>query len=39
MDSNYNNLQQFNTQNQMLSLQRAQDENEVLTLKKYYGIE
>jgi mannitol-specific phosphotransferase system IIBC component len=39
MDSNYNDLQQFNTQNQLLSLQRAGDENEVLTLKKYYGIE
>ena len=39
MDSNYNDLQQFNTQNEMLSLQRAQDENEVLTLKKYYGIQ
>jgi hypothetical protein len=38
MDSNYNDLQQFNTQNQLLSLQRAQDENEVLTLKQYYGI-
>lgn len=39
MDSNYNDLEQFNTQNQLLSLQRAQAENEVLTLKKYYGIE
>jgi mannitol-specific phosphotransferase system IIBC component len=39
MDTNYNDLQQFNTQNQMLSLQRAGDENEVLTLKKYYGIQ
>lgn len=39
MDTNYNDLEQFNTQNEMLSLQRARDENEVLTLKKYYGIE
>ena len=39
MDNNYNDLEQFNAQNQLLSLQRAQDENEVLTLKKYYGIE
>jgi hypothetical protein len=39
MDTNYNDLQQFNSQNQMLSLQRAKDENEVLTLKKYYGIQ
>jgi hypothetical protein len=39
MDSNYNDLQQFNNQNKLLSLQRASDENEVLTLKKYYGID
>jgi mannitol-specific phosphotransferase system IIBC component len=39
MDTNYNDLQQFNTQKEMLSLQKAQSENEVLTLKKYYGIE
>jgi hypothetical protein len=38
MDTNYNDLQQFNNQNAILSLQRANDENEVLTLKKYYGI-
>ncbi|MBS1503477.1 MAG: conjugal transfer protein TraI [Bacteroidetes bacterium] len=39
MDSNYNDLQQFTTQNEMLSIQRAEDENEELTLKQYYGIE
>jgi hypothetical protein len=39
MDTNYNDMQQFNNQNEMLSLQRASDENEVLTLKKYYGIQ
>jgi len=39
MDGNYNDLQRFTTENQLLSLQRAQDENEVLTLKQYYGIE
>jgi len=38
MDTNYNDLQKFNSENQMLSLQRANDENEVLTLKQYYGI-
>ncbi|HEY9002021.1 MAG TPA: conjugal transfer protein TraI, partial [Mucilaginibacter sp.] len=38
MDTNYNDLQEFTTQNQMLSIQRAEDENEVLTLKQYYGI-
>lgn len=39
MDANYNDLQQFNTQNELLSLQRAHDENEVETLKRYYGID
>jgi hypothetical protein len=39
MDINYNDLQQFNNQNKILSLERAGDENEVITLKKYYGIE
>ena len=39
MDGSYNDLQQFSSQNQILSLQRAKDENEVLTLKKYYGIQ
>jgi hypothetical protein len=38
MDGNYNDLQEFTTQNEMLSIQRAEDENEVLTLKQYYGI-
>jgi hypothetical protein len=38
MDSNYNDMQQFNNQNKILSFQRASDENEVITLKKYYGI-
>lgn len=39
MDSNYSDLQRFTTENQLLSLQRSQDENEVLTLKQYYGID
>ena len=39
MDTNYNDLQQFNSENEMLSLQRANDNNEVLTLKQYYGIQ
>jgi len=39
MDSNYNDMERFNTENEMLSLDRAQDENEVLTLKQYYGIQ
>jgi hypothetical protein len=38
LDGNYSDLKQFNAQNEMLSLQRAKDENDVLTLKQYYGI-
>ncbi|MEO7214943.1 conjugal transfer protein TraI [Mucilaginibacter sp.] len=39
VDTNCSDLKQFNNQNYLLSLQRAKSENEVLTLKKYYGIE
>jgi hypothetical protein len=39
IDTNCSDLKQFNNQNYILSIQRAKDENEVLTLKKYYGIE
>ena len=39
MDTNYNDMQKFNNQNFLLSIQRAQDENEVQTLRRYYGIE
>jgi hypothetical protein len=39
MDTNYNDLQKFNNQNFLLSIQRAKDENEVLTLRRYYGIQ
>jgi hypothetical protein len=38
LDGNCSDLKQFNTQNEMLSLQRAKDENELNTLKKYYGL-
>jgi hypothetical protein len=38
MDSSYSDLQQFTTENELLSIQRAEDENEVKTLKQYYGI-
>jgi ATP-dependent 26S proteasome regulatory subunit len=38
IDTNYSDLQQFNSQNILLSLQRAKDQNEIITLKKYYGI-
>ncbi len=39
VDTNCSDLKQFNNQNYILSVQRAKDENEVLTLKKYYEIE
>lgn len=39
IDTNCSDLKEFNSQNQILSIQRARDENEVLSLKKYYGID
>jgi hypothetical protein len=39
VDANCNDLKAFNRQNELLSLQRAKDENEVATLKKYYGLQ
>lgn len=39
IDVNCSDLKEFNSQNQILSIQRASDENEVLSLKKYYGID
>jgi hypothetical protein len=38
MDKNYRDLEDFTQQAQLLSLQRAQDENDYLTLKKLYGL-
>lgn len=38
VETNCSDLKQFNTQNYLLSIQRAKDENEVNTLKRYYGI-
>jgi hypothetical protein len=38
LDGNYRDLQQFNQQNQMLSFERAKDQNELATLKIYYGL-
>jgi hypothetical protein len=38
LDEHYNDLKQFNSQNQMLSLRRAADLNELQTLKNYYGL-
>jgi len=39
IDNNCSDLKRFNNQNYILSLQRAKDENEVATLKRYYGID
>lgn len=39
MDANYSDLKKFNTQNSMLSIQRAKSADEVVTLKELYGIE
>lgn len=38
IDTNYNDLVQFNQQNMLLSLQRAKSEAEVLEVKKLYGL-
>ena len=38
VNQNYSDLQQFNNQNALLSLQRAKDENEVQTVKAMYGL-
>lgn len=38
IDQNYVDLQQFNTQNKLLSLHRAKDQQEVDMLKSLYGI-
>jgi len=39
VDTNCSDLKEFNNQNYTLSIQRAKSENEVLTLRKYYGID
>lgn len=39
MDTNYNDLKQFNTQNSKLSIQRAKSLDEVVKLKEIYGID
>lgn len=39
IDTNCSDLREFNNQNYTLSIQRAKSENEVLTLKKYYGLD
>lgn len=39
MDENYGDLKKFNTQNSLLSIQRAQSADEVTILRELYGIE
>lgn len=39
MDTNYSDLKKFNTQNSVLSIQRAKSVDEVVTLKELYGID
>lgn len=39
VDKNYNDLHQFNTQNSLLSLSRAKDENDATMIKWMYGIQ
>lgn len=38
IDNNYSDLQQFNNQNKILSLQRSRDANEIATVKALYGL-
>jgi len=39
IDENYNDLKEFSNQNIMLSLQRANDENDIQSTKNLYGIQ
>lgn len=39
MDTNYSDLKKFNTQNSLLSIQRAKSLDEVVILKELYGID
>ncbi|PZQ94405.1 MAG: conjugal transfer protein TraI, partial [Flavobacterium psychrophilum] len=38
IDQNYFDLKQFNTQNMLLSMNRAKDSNEIDIVKKLYGL-
>lgn len=38
IEQNYTDLQQFNNQNIQLSLNRAKDEHEIESIKKFYGL-
>ncbi len=39
VDQNYNDLKQFNNENTILSLQRAQDANDIAATKALYGLD
>lgn len=39
VDEHYSDLQRFNTENEMLSLQRSKDENDAAMVKWMYGIQ
>ena len=39
IDQNYFDLRQFNTQNMLLSINRAKDQHDVSVVKKLYGLE
>ncbi len=39
IDKNYSDLQKFNQQNILLSLQRSQSENDINTVKQLYGLD
>lgn len=39
MDTNFSDLKSFNTQNSLLSIQRAKSLDEVTILKELYGIQ
>lgn len=38
IDQNYSDLQQFNNQNVMLSMNRAKDESDIAAVRKLYGL-
>lgn len=38
MDRNYSDMQRYTNQNELITLQRAHDENDYLTLKNLYGL-
>jgi len=38
IDGNYNDLKRFTNQNIQLSMARAQDQNDVQTIKNLYGL-